>query len=148
MKARLAWAAGVLAAAIAAPGCETPQKSSRGFHLPDGDPARGRRVFVQMRCHACHEVAGEDFPAPIADPPVDRPLGGVVPYAKTDGYLATAVLDPSHWIAPGSVEEVRYGRLSRMGDFRDSMTVSELVDVVAYLQSRYTVRPPRPNDVP
>jgi hypothetical protein len=135
----------VLAAAlIAATACARPQKSAQGFHLPDGDPRRGREVFVAMRCHACHAVPfDQELPTPVADPPVPVLLGGVVIQARTDGELAAAIVDPSHRIASGfRPEEVRSGRLSRMGEFGESLTVRELVDLVAYLQSRYEVREP------
>lgn len=38
-------------------------------------------------------------------------------------------------------ELVAQGRLSRMGDYSEAMTVRELVDLVAFLQSRYRVVP-------
>ena len=44
----------MLALAIAA--CARTQKSSAGFHLPDGDVQRGQQVFVDFRCNACHRV--------------------------------------------------------------------------------------------
>jgi hypothetical protein len=34
------------------------------------------------------------------------------------------------------------GRLSRMGDFTDAMTLREMIDVVAFLQSTYEEIPP------
>jgi hypothetical protein len=37
---------------------------------------------------------------------------------------------------------MRSGGRSRMGDFSDHLTVHELVDLVAFLQGRYEVRPP------
>lgn len=135
--------AAVLAMCVAA--CAPTRKSSTGFHLPDGDPLRGRQAFVDLKCHACHRVKGVDLPAPVADPPVPVVLGGVVYNVRTDGELATAIIDPSHRTAPGyRLVEVRAGNLSRMGDFSEEMTVRQLVDLVAFLQSRYEVRsPPR-----
>lgn len=32
------------------------------FKLPEGDPAKGRAVFVKYECYSCHKVRGEDFP--------------------------------------------------------------------------------------
>jgi sulfur-oxidizing protein SoxX len=70
-------------------------------------------------------------------------LGGRVVRAKTDGELVTAIVDPSHRLAPGyKREDVQSGKLSRMGDYSEAMTVRELVDVVAFLQSRYEVVSP------
>src|SRR5262245_28651888 len=34
------------------------------FTMPAGDPAAGRRVFVDFKCYACHAVRGEQFPLP------------------------------------------------------------------------------------
>ena len=31
---------------------------------PVGDASRGRAVFVRLECYSCHEVRGEQFPAP------------------------------------------------------------------------------------
>ena len=125
-------------------GCMPGPRSGAGLRLPDGDVDHGRAVFVAMKCHACHRVAGVDLPEPVADPPVPVVLGGERPYPRTDGDILTAIVNPSHRIVPaGKAELVQAGGLSRMGDFRDAMTVGELVDLVAFVQSRYTVaRPP------
>jgi hypothetical protein len=135
--------AALLAACVAA--CATGPRSSSGFRLPEGDAARGRAAFVEMRCHACHEVAGTDLPRPVVEPPVPVRLGGVVPGYRTDGDLVTAIINPSHRIAGGRDNPlVATGKRSRMGDFGEVMTVRQLVDVVAFLQSRYDVQPPVP----
>jgi mono/diheme cytochrome c family protein len=126
-------------------GCLQGRKSAAGFHVPDGDVAKGEAVFVAMRCHSCHRVAGAELPPPVADPPVPVLLGGRVPRARTDGELAAAIIDPSHRLATGyRPETIQAGGLSRMGEFADAMTVRELVDLVAFLQSRYEVVPPAP----
>lgn len=138
---RRTWLLGVLLLAL--PACDAGRKGSAGFRLPDGDPERGRAVFVANRCHGCHVVAGEDLPAPVAEPAVPVTLGGRVPAAVTDGELVTSIINPSHrlagWVKPASV---RSGTLSRMGDFNESLSVRDLVDLVAFLQSRYQVVPP------
>lgn len=133
----------MVALALGAAACAETRKSSAGFHLPDGDPQRGQQVFVDLKCHACHRVDGVALPAPVADPPVPVVLGGIVQNVRTDGELAAAIIDPSYHTASGyRLAEVRTGGLSRMGDFSEQMTVRELIDLVAFLQSRYTVREP------
>ncbi len=133
----------VAALVLGATACARTHKSSAGFHLPDGDVQRGRQVFVDLKCHACHRVDGLSLPAPVADPPVPVVLGGLVHQVRTDGELAAAIVDPSHRTAPGyRLAEVRAGGLSRMGDYSEQMTVRELIDLVAFLQSRYEVREP------
>jgi len=140
---RRTWLVSLVFLTIASLACSAGRKGSAGFRLPDGDPVKGRAVFVDYRCHACHVVAGEDFPAPVAQPPVPVELGGRVPVAITDGELVTSIIHPSHrlagWVQPAAV---RTGGLSRMGDLSEGMSVRELIDLVAFLQSRYTVVPP------
>jgi hypothetical protein len=135
----------VVVAAFLAGACAQGRKGSAGFHLPDGDVTNGQAVFVAMKCHACHRVTGMELPPPVADPPVPVVLGGRVPQARTDGELVAAIVDPSHRLAVGyRPEAVKTGDLSRMGEFSDVMTVRELIDLVAFLQSRYEVVPPPP----
>ncbi len=123
--------------------CAEDSKSSAGFYLPDGDPVKGQAVFVSMRCNACHSVAGVDLPAPVAEPPVSVELGGEVPHVKTDGELAGSIIAPSHRLRSHAAN-AKSGQLSRMGDFSEAMSVRELIDLVAFLQSHYKVVVPPP----
>jgi hypothetical protein len=102
----------------------------------------GRRPLSQLGCNHCHEVNGMDLPKPTAQPPVPVVLGGVVPLAVTDGYLVTSIINPSYALAPYPKEMITAGGKSRMPDYSGTMTVAQLVDTVAFLQSRYTVEPP------
>jgi mono/diheme cytochrome c family protein len=129
-----------LLAGLALCGCEAPHKSARGFHLPDGDPVRGRAAFVELRCSSCHSVNGVALPKPTADPPLPFVLGDASASSFTDGELVTAILDPSHDITQASPAGVQSGRLSRMGDFTEAMTVRQLVDIVAFLQQHTVAR--------
>jgi L-cysteine S-thiosulfotransferase len=139
MTPKSALAAVALAALLAA--CQSSPKSSAGFHLPDGDVARGQTVFLDMKCNACHRVAGLDLPAPTVSPAVPVVIGGDLPYTKTDGELVTAIIDPSHEIAPGFKDELvkRGADTSRMPDYGQLMTVRQMIDLVAFLHSRYRV---------
>lgn len=130
----------VVLSTLALCGCEAPRKSAAGFHLPDGDPVRGRAAFVELRCHACHAVAGvTDLPKPVADPPLPFVLGGKSAVVRTDGEMVTAILDPSHRITMASPAGVQSGRLSRMGDFTEAMTVRQLIDLVAFVHAHTEV---------
>jgi L-cysteine S-thiosulfotransferase len=136
---------GVVLLAAAAAACVTTPRSSAGFRLPEGDVQKGRVVFSELRCNACHQVAGAGLVAPTADPPVAVTLGGVVDAYRTDGELVTAIINPSHRVPREyAAAVVRSGTLSRMGDFSEAMTVRQLADLVAFLQSRYDVQPPVP----
>jgi hypothetical protein len=57
---------------------------------------------------------------------------------------ACAALLASYRTKAGGTDRslVTSGGLSRMGDFSEAMTVRLLVDVVAFLQSRYDVQAP------
>jgi mono/diheme cytochrome c family protein len=128
--------------AVAAVGC-SGEGESRGFVLPAGSAERGQEVFAKLQCNACHTVKGIDLPAPVADPPVGVELGGIILKRRTDGELVTAIIAPSHEIstrwAAGVMDDA--GGQSRMADFSELMTVRDLVDVVAFLQSQYEVQP-------
>ena len=126
--------------AVTALACTATSKSSAGFSLPNGDVARGQAAFVDLRCNGCHRVAGLDLGQPTATPPVPVVLGGEVPHVKTDGELVTSIIDPSHQIAKDFPPDlVKRAGGSRMPDYSDVMTVRQMVDLVAFLQSRYRV---------
>ena len=116
-------------------GCTPGRHSPAGFRLPEhGDVGKGRVAFVELKCHLCHKVAGEDqFPATV-ELPSPVVLGGKVYEVRTDGYLVTSIIHPSHKAAAKGE--------SRMPDLTGQMTVRQLVNLVAYLQSRYEVAPP------
>jgi len=126
-------------------GCEADRMSEKGFSLPEGNALAGREAFVYMHCHECHTVVGEEFPAvAMADPPFVE-LGGKVTRVKTYGELVTAIINPSHKLAPGyPVEQVTNdGEQSRMPVYNGYMTVQELIDIVAFLQPHYDVFVPQ-----
>jgi hypothetical protein len=130
----------LLAPLLLAVACGTGRKGSAGFHVPDGDVAKGHTVFVSLRCYSCHSVPGADVPAPTAPAESVIAIGGQVPVPRTDGEIVAAIIDPSHRLTAGTGGAVAsHGGLSRMGDFGESMTVRELVDLTAFVQSRYEV---------
>lgn len=123
--------------------CDSGRHSSAGFRLPaNGDVERGKVAFVQLGCNHCHEVSGMDLPKPTVQPPVPVVLGGMVPSEVTDGYLVTSIINPSYVLAPYPKETIAARGKSRMPDYSSTMTVAQLVDTVAFLQSRYTVERP------
>jgi len=127
-----------LAASI---GCETGRHASTGFRLPpDGNIERGKAAFVALGCSHCHEVSGGGLPAPSVQPAVPVVLGGVVDSDMPDGYLVTSIIYPSYRLARYPKDEITLGGESRMPHYADGMTVRQLTDIVAFLQSRYTVR--------
>jgi mono/diheme cytochrome c family protein len=126
-------------------GCMPDPKSPEGFSLPDGDPQRGKETFAQLQCHACHTVSGVEFePLEVSDEQRIA-LGGVTPDVKTYGDLVTSIINPSHRFALGYPEEdVRADGESKMRMYNDEMTITQLIDLVAFLQSHYEVRAYQP----
>jgi hypothetical protein len=103
------------------------------LYLPLGDVAAGKTAVQAMQCFVCHKIAGSDFPAPHAQPPVPVTLG-VEQARQSPERLAESIIAPSHRVAPGA-PGITSGGMSRMGDYSEVMTVRQLVDIVAYLQS-------------
>ena len=126
--------------AVLLAGCEQGPHSSSGFRLPEGNAAKGKAAFVAYGCHTCHEVPGTDLPKPTVQPPVPVILGGIVEQPITDGYLVTSIIYPSYRLAARPKDQITEHGHSRMPGFTDKMTVQDLADIVAFLQSRYVIR--------
>ena len=101
------------------------------FTPPAGDATRGRAAFARLQCYACHAVAGEGFPAPTGAGPELSGMGAHHPA----GYLMESILNPNAVVVDGPGYTGPDGR-STMPDYRDTLTVTDLVDLVAYLRSR------------
>jgi hypothetical protein len=118
-------------------------RSGRGLHLPDGDIEKGKAAFVELGCPRCHEIVGVVAAAPGGEVPMIVRLGGPVRKVETYGELVTSIVNPSHGLTRlYPAEEVAIGGESRMEDFNDTMTVSQLIDLVAFLQSQYKLLRP------
>jgi mono/diheme cytochrome c family protein len=107
--------------------------------FPAGDPAEGKRVFAERLCTACHRVS---------DDPDYRTRGALMEgpdlamsSKKSIGFLATAIITPSHQIAGDASEDDGGERFiddegnSLMPSINESLTVAELIDLLAYLTS-------------
>jgi L-cysteine S-thiosulfotransferase len=120
-----------IAVAVLASGCETGRHSASGFRLPDnGDAARGKALFAELKCTGCHRVSGAaDLPVP-AMTVAAVVLGGEKTFDTTDGYLVTSIINP------------RYKRSAKttMPSYGEQMTVQQMTDLVAFLQTHYTRR--------
>lgn len=118
--------------------------SASGFALPPGDPERGKEVFVELRCNACHGISGQversktDYHESIY-----VELGGNVTRVKTYGDLVTSIINPSHRFArgrdPRNVDEQGESNMRR---YNEEMTVEQLIDLTAFLSSQYSVWSP------
>jgi len=127
-------------------GCDTGPKSARGFSLPDGDAKQGEITFVELKCHACHTVSGVTLPEEQQEQSIK--LGGEVAHIKTYGELVTSIINPSHKLAKGYPHEAVASEdgQSQMKNYNDAMMVSQLIDLVAFLQSHYKLQPYTPTD--
>ena len=137
---------GVILLMLLTAACNGP-KSGAGLRLPDGDVQRGKAAFLELKCNTCHTVAKTEIPSPSQDYAYVRVvvLGGEVRQVKTYGALVTSIINPSHSLAPGYPKElIAKGNESAMTNFNDTMTVRQLIDIVAFLQSRYKLVPPEP----
>ena len=122
-------------------------KAARGFRLPDGNAQAGRAAFIALRCYSCHEVAGidEKFPGTAA---ASIRLGGQVTRVRSYGELVTSIINPSHKISPEydpAIVAPNGRSLMEFAALNDKMTVRQLIDLVAFLQSTYHVMPPDVN---
>jgi hypothetical protein len=107
--------------------------------LPEGDSAKGQTAIVELKCHECHSVTGVNFPAPVSTVASNIVLGGEVNRIQTHGELVTAIINPSHGFAQGFDKKLsKDGKTSPMPQINERMTVSQLIDIVAFLQTRYS----------
>jgi len=137
--ARLISAFSAIALSLA---CEVGPQSGRGLRLPDGDIARGAVAFGELGCAKCHDIAGDPAPAIEGRPEVIVVLGGQVTRVASYGELVTSIVNPSHKLTRRYPQEkVAEGGVSKMENFNERMTVAQLIDLTAFLQSHYELRP-------
>ena len=122
------------------PGCDQGPESPRGFSLPKGDAELGKAVFIKYRCLACHSIEGITDDSVSKELTASVPLGGEVSRTKTYADLVTSIINPSHRIAKvymsGLVNE---DGSSKMRNYNDVMTVTELTNLVTFLQPHFNV---------
>ena len=85
-------------------------------------------MFVRLRCFTCHAVPDGRDPAPSRPGPDLTGVGRNHP-----GYLVESILNPNARIVDGPGYTDDRG-LSTMPDYRERLTVGELIDLVAYLR--------------
>ena len=134
----------ILLCAALLQGCVRGPESAHGFRLPEGSPDMGLQAIRDLKCQGCHDIPGVETPAG-SEVETRVALGGEVSRVKTYGELVTSIINPSHELAPGYREEAvtQEGRsLMEDANLNGVMTVQDLIDIVAYLQPHYKVRPP------
>ena len=120
---------------LALGGCDAASRSARVIHLPEGDPDRGKVHFIELGCVNCHTIVAAELPD--RDGPV-RVVLGTSGRVKSYGDLVTSIVNPSHRISGGyRRDKVTTDGESLMPSYNDVMTVSQLTDLVAFLQQYY-----------
>jgi hypothetical protein len=129
---------------LALSGCATHPDYATQFRFPIewGNIAEGQRAFVDLECHQCHTVNGVDMMSYDGESPVTLELGGTIVYAKTYADLVTSIINPNHvvsdeylnMLAPDARRET-----TTIMPFKDQMTVTQLIDLVMFLNSRYVL---------
>jgi len=122
--------------------CDTGPDSPRGFSLPEGDAVNGQQVLIKHQCLACHVLEGVDAEGIEPELQLRVRLGGETSKITTYAELVTSIINPSHKIAKGyQLDFITESGMSNMRNYNDVMTVTELVDLVTYLQPLYKVKP-------
>jgi hypothetical protein len=113
-----------------------------GFPIEEGDIDAGRQAFIDHQCHACHSIAGVRLPALAGAAGVMLELGGETIFVRSYAELVTSIINPDHVVS----EEYRDRQLLEGAlplespmpmPHIDNMTVRQLIDLVAFLDSRY-----------
>ena len=124
-------------------GCDAQPNTGKGFSLPKGDPSLGKTTFIELGCNSCHSIANiEQLPQNDKSLPTVK-LGGSVDTIKTYGELVTSIINPSHKIIrrkpynQGTV--ITEDGSSTMQVYNDIMTVTQLVNLVTFLEDNYEI---------
>ncbi|WP_372761437.1 cytochrome C [Pseudoalteromonas sp.] len=134
---------------IALAGCDKGVDSPRGFSLPKGDIDAGKAVFLKYQCLACHTLQGVEDPTVEKHPEISISLGGDKTEIVTYAELVTSIINPSHkFSSPRSLMAKDATGKSNMTVFNDQMTITELTNLVTFLQPNYSLVPYRRTSYP
>src|SRR5688572_16774537 len=122
-------------------GCDNLQ-SGRGLRLPKGSAENGKAAFIALKCTECHAVAGVELPNPTIAKDLVLELGGDVPRLRTVGDLLTSIIHPTQGISFKMKRPAVGAPVSAMPTVNDVMTVSQMIDLVRFLQPRYSQMAP------
>ncbi|MFQ5911674.1 MAG: c-type cytochrome [Nitrospinota bacterium] len=99
--------------------------------IPEGDPETGYEVFQRLECYECHKIENFEFPVSEETAGVGPDLTGIGEI-QTRVYLFESILSPNAVVVQGPGYTGNDGN-SKMPQFHDVMTVSQLQDLVAFL---------------
>ena len=134
----------VLSLAVVAAGCAYDPNYRPDFRFPieQGDIDEGRQAFIDLQCHQCHTVAGVRLPVFPVDFPFHLELGGEIIGVKSNAELLTSIINPQHVISERYREQLRLQAVVPLESPMpriENMTVGQLIDLVAFLNSRYVL---------
>ncbi len=119
-------------------GCQQKNNMNQKFSLPEGNMKAGKKVFVDLQCNACHSLPAVKQSPSSSGNSITIALGGETRNIKTYSELVTAVVNPSHRIYQGySDKHKTQDGSSAMRNYNDIMTITQLVDLVSFLQTQY-----------
>lgn len=115
------------------------------FPILRGDIGRGQQAFASLGCIQCHVVEGIELPAYSGLKPFNVVLGGELIFAKTYGDLTTSIINPDHVFSDQYLDLLPRQNRNRVDSspmyLNEDMKVTELIDIVAFLNSRYRLLP-------
>jgi len=115
---------------------------SKGFTLPEGDAESGKIVFQSWQCTDCHTVKGVEFALDEIEPIMTLQLGGSMRKVYTYGELTTSIINPSHKISTRfPSDKLIENGASKMPNYNQLLTVAEVIDLVAFLEQHYELKP-------
>ena len=133
---------GSLLLAVVISGCTVESPPVKGFVMPDGDVALGEQVFVKYSCHGCHTIPGVDLPVIEPQPEWILEIGGDVYRVKNYGELLTSVINPTHVVSQEYINKLENVNSRDEGTpmpyYGDAMTITEMVNLVSFLQAQYS----------
>jgi hypothetical protein len=103
-----------------------PSEMAGMLFWPDGDPHAGMQAFKDLKCTQCHRVASVAELAVLTEGPAVGPAldSATAKRARVDILVQI--------VAPGTDPTIQE---SHMGNFDDVMTVAQLTDLVAFVES-------------
>jgi len=118
--------------------CVPDDRKQGDIYLPEGDAPTGEMHFVSLGCVSCHSVIGAELPEPAEAGPVRVLLGSRTGRRMSYGELVTSIVNPSHRLSGRyRKDEVSREGKSLMTSYNDVLTVTQLTDLVAFLQAHY-----------
>jgi len=133
-----------LCALICVSACDRDDRRQGAIYLPEGDAAKGEMYFVSLGCISCHSVIGAELPDPVEAGPVRVLLGSRTGRSMSYGRLVTSIVNPSHRLSGRyRKNEISQQGESLMTSYNDVLTVTQLTDLIAFLQKHY-VKAERP----